>query len=595
MTPTTGFPLPRTIRLALVLAAAVSLAFAQSKPIPQLVKKGGKFTFMVDGKPFLILGGQVNNVSAFPDRMERAWPKLKAMNANTVEYPVYWNEIEREEGKFDFRDFDQILRRARAQGFRVVMLWFGTWKNGAMDWAPNWVKSDPRASPASWTPAANPFACSRRIRRANLEADKKAYVAMMTHLRQVDEADRTVIMMQVENESGLLGSVRDYSPESNKLFNGPVPAALVTALKKKPGTWTEVFGSRLAEEAFTAYYLSSYINEIAKAGKQVYPLATYVNAWEGGEDTADAVRLLRSCRRELPQRRAGIPHARPLEGAAPDIDILSADTSVQPFVNFRMINSRYVRPDNPYWSPEAGRTMSGARAFFYALAEYSAIGFGAYGVDSGAGPELEARFVDLGADYRLVNAAMPAVIDLQAAGKLKAAIADDVIRGKNLIFDRYHLLVRFLAARAPPSPRPRPPPSTPPARVLVGELGPDEFLIMGFNAAVDIRPTVGSGFTAAQFLQVEEGVYENGVWKTTNRRPDLPGILHPPQRLTPGARRHLPGEADALLICSVDWRNRHEKRHCMVGRFVPRDGLCHCPGPRPKPVPVSISESQPLR
>ena len=44
--------------------------------------------------------------------------------------------------------------------------------------------------------------------------------------------------------------------------------------------------------------------------------------------------------------------------------------------------------------------MSGGRAFFYALAEYSALGFGAYGVDSGAGSELETRFADLGADYR---------------------------------------------------------------------------------------------------------------------------------------------------------------------------------------------------
>jgi len=142
MTPSTGVLLRKITRLALFLAAAVCLALGQGKPIPQLVKQHGKFTFMVDGKPFLILGGQVVNDSAFPDRMERAWPKLKAMNCNTVEYPVYWNEIEREEGQFDFRDFDQILRRARAQGFRVVMLWFGTWKNGAMDWAPNWVKSD---------------------------------------------------------------------------------------------------------------------------------------------------------------------------------------------------------------------------------------------------------------------------------------------------------------------------------------------------------------------------------------------------------------------------------------------------------------------
>jgi hypothetical protein len=342
---------------------------------------------------------------------------------------------------------------------------------------------------------------------------------MMTHLRQVDEADRTVIMMQVENESGLLGSVRDYSSQSNKLFNGPVPAPLVTALKKKPGTWKEVFGSRLAEESFTAYYLSSYINEIAKAGKQIYPLVTYVNAWEGGEDTADAFDSFDRAGESYP---SGGPVSHMLDlwkATAPDIDILSADTSVQPVINFRMINSRYTRPDNPYWSPEAGRTMTGARAFFYALADLSAIGFGAYGVDSGpAGPGLEERFVDLGADYRLVKAAMPTLIDLQAAGKLRAAVAEDVIRGKNLIFDRYHILVRFLPATA----------TIPSSRVLVGELGPDEFLIMGFDATADIRPTVGSDFTAAQFLQVEEGVYENGAWKTTNVGRVYQGSYAPP-------------------------------------------------------------------
>jgi hypothetical protein len=511
------------ILLAWVLSASVTLAYAQGKPMPQLVKTGGQFTLMVDGKPFLILGGQVNNDSAFPDRMERAWPKLKAMNANAVEYPVYWNEIEREEGKFDFRDFDQILQRARAQGLRVVLLWFGTWKNGAMDWAPNWVKSDVTRFPRVLDSGGKPIRVLSPHSRATLEADKKAYVAMMTHLRQVDEADRTVILMQVENEPGLLGSIRDYSPESSKLFNGPVPAALVPALKKKPGTWTEVFGSRLAEESFSAYYLSSYIDEIAKAGKQVYPLAAYVNAWQGGEDTADAFDSFDRAGESYP---SGGPVSHMLDlwkANAPDIDILSADTSVQPLVNFRMINARYVRPDNPYWSPEAGRTMSGARTFFYALAEYSTLGFGAYGVDSGPGPELADRFVDLGADFRMVNAAMPAILDLQASGKLKAAIADDVIRGKNLIYDRYHLLVRFLAAPALPSQ-----PPVPSARVLVGELGPDEFLIMGFNAAVDIRPTVGSGFTAAQFLQVEEGVYENGVWKTTNPGRTYQGDHSPP-------------------------------------------------------------------
>jgi hypothetical protein len=519
MNPATVSLSHKVIRLALVLAGAASLAFGQGKPIPQLVKQDGKFTFLVDGKPFIILGGQVNNDSAFPDRMERAWPKFKTMHMNTVEYPVYWNEIEREEGKFDFRDFDQILLRARAEGLRVVMLWFGTWKNGAMDWAPNWVKTDTARFPRVLDSGGKPIRVLSPHAKATLEADKKAYVAMMTHLRQVDEADRTVIMMQVENESGLLGSVRDYSAESTKLFHGPVPAALVTALKKQPGTWTEVFGRRLAEEAFTTYYLSSYINEIARAGKQVYPLVTYVNAWEGGEDTADGFDSFDRAGESYP---SGGPVSHMLDlwkATAPDIDILSADTSVQPTINFRLINARYTRPDNPYWSPEAGRTLTGARAFFFALAEYSAIGFGAYGVDSGpAGPGLEERFVDQGADYRLVEATMPALTALQAAGKLKVAMAEDVIRGKNLLFDRYQLLVRFLPAV----------PATPSSRVLVGELGPDEFLVVGFDATVDFRPTVGSDFTAAQFLLAEEGVYENGVWKMTNRARIYQGSYSPP-------------------------------------------------------------------
>ena len=258
--------LQRTFGLCGLLVCAASLALAQSKPIPQLIKNGDRFTFMVDGKPFIMLGGQVGNFSAFPDRMERAWPAFKAMNLNTVEYPVYWNVIEPEEGKFDFTAFDQILRGVRAQGLRAVILWFGTWKNGAMDWSPNWVKADPKRFPRVLDYGGRPIRVLSPHSRANLEADKRAYTAMMRRLREVDEAERTVVMVQVENEPGTLGSVRDFSPESNKLFNGPAPAKLVAALKKKPGTWKEVFG-RVADETFNAFYLSSYINEVAQAGK----------------------------------------------------------------------------------------------------------------------------------------------------------------------------------------------------------------------------------------------------------------------------------------------------------------------------------------
>jgi hypothetical protein len=207
------------------------------------------------------------------------------------------------------------------------------------------------------------------------------------------------------------------------------------------------------------------------------------------------------------------------KAAAPDIDILSSDTTKNPSENFRMINSRYVRPDNPYWSPEASEGTVGARVFFYALANFNALGFGIYGVDMGSAPGLDPRFAGLAADYGLIRATMPAITDLQQRGKLKAAIEEEKIRGKNLIFDQYQLLVHF---------RPRAVETTPSARVLIGEMGPDEFVVLGFDSAVDFRPLVGSKYTAAQFLQADQVVYENSAWKTTGRGRTYQGSYDPP-------------------------------------------------------------------
>jgi len=519
--------LKKLFQASLILAGVVSLAAAQGKPIPQLVKKGDKFTFLVDGKPFLILGGQVANFSAFPDRMEVAWPKLKATNANVVEYPVYWNVIEPEEGKFDFSDFDKILNATRAHGLRADILWFGTWKNGAMDWTPNWVKTNPQRFPRVIDSGGKPIRVLSPMSRANLDADRKAYSAMMKHLRELDEADRTVILMQVENEPGVLGSVRDFSAESNKLFNGPAPAPLVTALKKKPGTWKEVFG-RIADEAFNAYYLSTYIDEVAKAGKQIYPLVTYVNAWNGGYGTNDNYEKFDRPGESYPSGGA-VSHMLDLwKATAPDIDILSSDTSSQPGDPYRMIASRYRRPDNPHWSPEAVRGLAGARNSFYALADFDAIGFGGYGVDGAAASPLEVSpsFVDLAANFRLFQAGMPAILDLQGTGKLQAAVEESPIRARNLIFTNYDALVRF---RPPSRLNPALPTGEPSGRVLIGELGPDEFLILGFDSTVQFRPLQGSDRTAAQFLQVEEGYYDReGAWKRTDVGRTAQGDYDPP-------------------------------------------------------------------
>ena len=510
----------KLIRIGLALAFSMSPALAQSKPIPQLVKKDGKFRLMVDGQPFVMLGGQVGNFSAFPEIMERSWSRFKAMNLNTVEYPVYWNVIEPEEGKFDFRGFDQILHGVRSQGLRADLLWFGTWKNGAMDWTPDWVKSDPKRFPRVLDSGGKPIRSLSPMSKSNLEADQKAYSAMIRHLREIDEADRTVIIVQVENEPGSLGSVRDFSPESNRLFDGLAPAQLVSALKKKAGTWKEVFG-RIADEAFNAYYLSHYIDEVARAGKQIYPLPTYVNVWNGGYGTNDNFEKFDRPGETYPSGGA-VSHMLDLWKAnASNIDMIASDIYHQNPITYLKILNDYTRPDNPLLVVETGRGIA-ARAFFYALANFSAIGFGPFGVDGG-GEALRPDMAAIAADFRVVRSALPIIAGLQGTERLKAAVEETGTGARNLIFGNYDALVRF----RPPGRQPAGSvdaalaagPVEPSARALIAELGPDEFLVMGFESSVEFRPAQGSVYTAAQLLVEETGEYVDGVWK-----PSAPGL-----------------------------------------------------------------------
>jgi len=258
---------------------------------------------------------------------------------------------------------------------------------------------------------------------------------------------------------------------------------------------------------------------VARAGKQVYPLPMYVNVWMGGEGTND--RFL-----EFDRPGGSYPSGGPQshminlwKATTPDIDIIGPDIYHQSPIIYRMIMSRYTRPDNPLYVVETGSGTAFARFCFYALGEFSAIGFCPYGMDAGPGDELAQGFTDMAADFRVLKTALPVIADLQAKGKLQAAVEEEFISGRMLYFDNYDVLVRFrppvrssgqpLAASGPPVPS---------GRVLVGQLGPDEFLIAGFDAALDFKPTMGSEFTGVQGLLIEEGVYENGVWKPTYLR-----------------------------------------------------------------------------
>src|SRR5580658_614963 len=238
-------------KVVVIAAGVAGVAAATAQEIPRLVQEQGRATLIVDGKPFWMLGAQVDNSSGWPERLQAVWPTAEKMRLNTLEVPVYWEQMELERGQFDFTVVDAIVQQARDHKMRLVLLWFGTWKNGKMHYAPEWVKSDTATYPRMKSKAGVAIDVLSPNAPANMEADSKAFAALMRHLKETDP-QHTVIMMQVENESGSLGLVRDFSPMAQAIFDAPVPAELIKALGKKPGSWAQVFGDD-ADETFAAW------------------------------------------------------------------------------------------------------------------------------------------------------------------------------------------------------------------------------------------------------------------------------------------------------------------------------------------------------
>ncbi|HKU28454.1 MAG TPA: beta-galactosidase, partial [Candidatus Sulfotelmatobacter sp.] len=216
--------------IGLLVIVFSGLAF--SAEAPRFIEKDGRWALLVDGQPYLMLGGQVHNSSAWPSELPAVWKALAELQANTVEAPVYWEQMEPQPGKFNFDNVDAVVKGAREHNLHVVLLWFGTWKNGNMHYVPEWVKTNPKQFPRVIRADGEPIDVLSANSRANLDADKAAFVALMGHLKVLDGSEHTILLVQVENESGIIGSPRDFSTESNKEFAGPVPADMLAAAHK---------------------------------------------------------------------------------------------------------------------------------------------------------------------------------------------------------------------------------------------------------------------------------------------------------------------------------------------------------------------------
>lgn len=335
---------------------------------------------MIDTKrlPFMMLGGEVHNsTTSNAEYFLTKIDKLKKLNCNTLVLPVYWELIEPEEGTFDFELVDEIIEICDKNDFKIVILWFATWKNAASSYVPEWVKRDIVRFFRVQNKAGKNLNNISCFCNAGRDADAKAFAALMKHIKKTDKR-KTVIMMQVENEVGVLGSRRDFCPISTAKFEGKVDAELIEYLKNNTKleynyageNWASVF-SDMADEVFMAYHTAKYIEEIVRCGKAEYDMPMYVNTW--------LVQFENQAPGDYP---SGGPTHRVIDiwrAAAPHIDFIAPDIYLD---DFPKVCSQYTRDDNPLFIPEARRDHTAVANLLYAIGKYKAIGFAPFGIES---------------------------------------------------------------------------------------------------------------------------------------------------------------------------------------------------------------------
>jgi len=488
-------------------AAATASAEA---PIPQIVTRDGRHALLVDGEPFLVLGAQVNNSSNWPRALENVWPAIEVVKPNTVMVPVAWEQVEAEEGRFDFSFVDTLLAQAREHDVRLVLLWFATWKNNGPNYAPKWVKLDNGRFPRVVTADGRTLNSLSPHGEATLEADRKAFVALMEHLK-VHDPQRTVIMVQPQNEPGTYGGVRDFSPLAQEIFDGPVPQELLAKLGRQPGTWREVFGND-ADEFFHAWHIARYIDQVAEAGKAVYPLPMYINAALRGPFNPG----------QPGQYASGGPTDNVLDvykAAAPHIDLLAPDIYMPEYTHYTTVLDRYARPDNPLFVAETGNRGEYARYFFSALG-HQAIGWSPFGIDFsrytnwplGAKTVTPETLEPFALNYRLVSPAARLIAKAGFEGRVHGTAEQPGQPVQTLPIDeRWKAVVTYgvpqfwFQGEPPGNPEPV-------GGALVVQLGPDEFLVTGLHARVNLVATDPALADRQIYEYVDEGTYEDGEW-----------------------------------------------------------------------------------
>jgi hypothetical protein len=507
--------------------AATAMSMARSDDAaPRLVGIDGVTRLVVDGRPMTLLAGELlNSSSSSLAFMEPIWPRLTAMNLNSVLASVSWELLEPREGQYDFTLVDGLLAGAREHQLRLVLIWFATYKNAGSSYAPPWALLDSKRFPRVEVRPGQPGGTITPLSETAAAADARAFAALMRHLREVDGVDHTVVMLQVENEPGILGAVRDHSAAAEQAFNGPVPTELTAYLAahrgklrpelaaawdaaggKATGSWAEVFGP-MADEAFMAWHFGRFISSVARAGKAEYPLPMFANAW-----------LVQSPGDAPGRYPSGGPVSRVHDvwrAAAPELDLLAPDLYLP---SWARIMDDYGSRGNPLLIPESRPDAEAAQRAWCAIFRHNAIGFAPFGIDSINTYDALA----LGDAYRTIAGFAPVAAKYAGTDRRQDVLLMTGETPQEVKVGGLHLRVRGRLVKAGAK-----------ASVIVGGdskpntaadatgavagtlIAPDDhhLIVAGYGLSVDV---VG-GVNPIEACTIDEGEFRDGRW-TPGRR-----------------------------------------------------------------------------
>jgi len=487
--------------------------------IPHLAKQGSTTQLIVHDKPYLMLAGETGNSSASDLKyMNGVWPKIVKMHLNTLLVPVYWELIEPKEGAYDFTLVDSVITSARQNNIKLVFLWFGTWKNSMSCYVPLWVKTDEKRFPRARKKDGRAEEILTAFNKTNGDTDARAFSMLMKHIRKFDINDQTVVMVQVENEIGMIPYARDYSPSANKAFRSDVPQELINYLGdnkeklnrylydkwkengfKTRGNWEEVFGKGLdTDEIFMAWNYAKYADYVAEAGKKEYPLPMYVNA-----------ALIRPGYKPGQYPSGGpLPHLMDIwKAAAPDIDFLAPDIYFKNFAewvaNYDIPVGKHGQIYNQFFIPEVGNDQSVVDAF-YAMAQHNIMGYSPFSIESLADPSDN----QISRGYDVLSQLTPLILANQGKGTMRGVVLDSASQVAKLKLGSYVFNIHHEYSW-PYAPKTED--KNPRYGGMIIMVSPNEFYVAGRGMVITFESDAKDD-SIAGIGSIDEGKFIDGKW-----------------------------------------------------------------------------------